>query len=70
MTNALLTMGVLFGSFAIVACFAFIISRIARSKQRDRLISGVAFGIIRKEMTRFQGEIKRVIVTAQRPTVD
>jgi len=31
-------MGVLFGSFAFVACFAFIVSRVARSKQRDRLI--------------------------------
>ena len=63
MTNALLTMGVLFGSFAFVACFAFIISRIARGKQRERLIQGIAFALIRKEMTRFQGEIKRLVIT-------
>jgi len=56
-------MGVLFGSFAFVACFAFIISRIARGKQRERLIQGIAFALIRKEMTRFQGEIKRLVIT-------
>ena len=70
MTNALLTMGVLFGSFAFVACFAFIISRIARSKQRDRLIQGTAFALIKKEMTRFQGEINRLVISPQRPTVN
>jgi hypothetical protein len=56
-------MGVLFGSFAFVACFAFVISRIARGKQRERLIQGIAFALIRKEMTRFQGEIKRLVIT-------
>lgn len=70
MTNALLTFGVLFGSFAFVACFAFIISLMARAKQRERLTQGIAFAMIRKEMSRFQGEIKRLVVTPIRPTVD
>lgn len=70
MSNALLTIGVLFGSFMIVACFAFVISRIARIKQRQRMIEGVAFAVIKKEMTRFQGEIKRVVISPRRPNVD
>ncbi len=70
MTNPLLTMGTLFGSFAFVACFAFVIARIARSKQRERLMQGIAFALIKKEMTRFQGEINRLVITAHRPTVD
>jgi hypothetical protein len=53
MTSALLPLGVLFGSFAFVACFAFVISMMARAKQRERLIQGIAFAMIRKEMSRF-----------------
>ncbi len=70
MSNALLTVGVLVGSFMIVVCFSFIISRIARAKQRQRMIEGVAFAVIKKEQTRFQGEIKRVVITPKRPNVN
>ena len=70
MSNALLTIGALLGSFLFVAIFAFIIQRIARSKQRERLIQGIAFAYIKREMSRFQGEIKRLVITGKRPTVD
>ena len=53
MTNALITVGVLVGSFMFVACFAFVIHRMARAKQLERLQMGIAYAMIRREMTRF-----------------
>ena len=70
MTNALITIGVLGGSFLLVVVFAFIVSRMARIKQRERMIQGIAYAVIRKEETRFSGTIKRVVVTGHRPTVE
>ena len=67
MTNALITMGVLIGSFSIVCCFAFVIHRMARARQLDRLKMGMAFAMIKREMTRFQGEVKRLQITGKRP---
>jgi hypothetical protein len=69
-SDAAITMGVLIGSFLFVACFAFVISRMARAKQRARLISGEAFAVIRTEDTRFNGKIKRIHIVSVRPTVE
>lgn len=69
MTNAGITIGVVVGSFMIVACFGLIIARIARHKHRERLIMGTAFAMIKSEETRFQGIVKRVAIVAKRPSV-
>ena len=67
-TNALITVGVLVGSFMIVACFAFVVQRMARARQRERLSMGLAFAMVRREQTRFWGEVKRLHITGKRPT--
>ena len=68
-STAAISIGVLAGSFMFVAAFAFIITRIARAKHRERMIKGQAFAYIKSEESRFQGIIKRVSVQNRRPTV-
>ncbi len=57
------------GSFSFVACFAIVIHCMARQKQRERMVKGVAFATIKKEETRCNGVIKRVHIVENRPSV-
>ena len=52
-STAAISIGVLAGSFMFVAAFAFIITRIARAKNRERMIKGQAFAYIKSEESRF-----------------
>lgn len=63
----MITVGILVGSFMIVACFAFVIQRMARARQIERLEMGMAFAMVRREQTRFWGEVKRLTITGKRP---
>lgn len=58
MTNPLITIGVVVGSFSIVIVFAIVVHFMARAKHRERLINGTAFAFIKQEESRFQGIIK------------
>lgn len=69
MTNAGITIGVVVGSFMFVACFALVISIMARKKNRERLLNGSAFAVITKEKSRFNGIIKRVGIVSKKPSV-
>jgi hypothetical protein len=39
----------------------------ARARQIERLELGMAFAMVRKEQTRFWGEVKRLTITGKRP---
>jgi len=67
MTNAAITIGVVVGSFSIVAVFAIVIACVARAKNRERLVNGTAFAYIRHEESRFHGIINRLEITPKRP---